>query len=269
MEEIIVMGVKIRKFPASSDCKPTCVFLKNGFCESCTCDACEGGYLIEEWRRANSQGCITAGPRECACMEQARNRKRLRDSGLEKLADRCSFETFQPRQPWQETVKKTARDYLAEYRNTSFFISGQSGCGKTHICTAVCNEIMRHGGRLRYFQWVKDGTRLKQLVNEREQYEKEINALIKMPYLYLDDLFKQEITAADIRLVYEIINGRYNLGKPTILSSERSLGYIRAARDGDGEAIAGRIFESCGYGKYCIQLSGTDKNLRFYPGGTI
>ena len=75
---------------------------------------------------------------------------------------------------------------------------------------------------------VKDGTRLKQLVSDTE-YDREIRALITTPYLYVDDLLKQEISAGDIRLVYEIVNGRYIAGRPTILSSERSLETIRAA----------------------------------------
>lgn len=110
---------------------------------------------------------------------------------------------------------------------------------------------------------MRDGTRLKQILCEDGDYEKEIRQLISTRYLYIDDLFKQELTAADIRLAYEILNGRYNAGRPTIISSERSLDYITAAKDGECEAIAGRIFESCGRGKYCIEITGRDKNLRF------
>ncbi len=209
------------------------------------------------------QGCFTTGPRECGCVELARNRKRLRDSGLEQLAARCTFDSYEVKHQWQAVTRNKAQDYLRAYKEQGFFMSGQSGSGKTHICTAICNEIIRRGGRLRYFQWVKDGTRLKQIVNDPEQYEKEIKTLVEMPFLYMDDLFKQEVTAADIRLVYEIINGRYNAGLPTIISSERSLAYLRKVRDGDGEAIAGRIFETCGKGQFCIELSGSDKNMRF------
>lgn len=218
---------------------------------------------MDEWRQDIRNGGSMHGPRECSCVERARSRKRLRDSELEHLALRCTFDSFRPTQPWQQGLKKKAQEYLRDARRLSFFLSGQSGCGKTHLCTAVCNEIIERGGRLRYFQWVRDGTRLKQLMDDYGAYQKEIDALIGMRYLYIDDLFKQEITAADIRLAYEILNGRYIAGRPTILSSERSLDFIRKARDGEGEAIAGRIFESCGREKYCIQLSGRDKDLRF------
>lgn len=209
------------------------------------------------------QGCFTSGPRECKCVELARNRKRLRDSGLEQLAARCTFDSYAVKHQWQAAIKNKGLDYLRAYKEQGFFISGQSGSGKTHICTAICNEIINQGGRLKYSEWVKDSTRLKQIVNDPEQYEKELKVLVEMPFLYVDDLFKQEVTAADIRLVYEIINGRYNAGRPTIISSERNLEYVRKVRGGDGEAIAGRIYETCGKGQFCIELSGSDKNMRF------
>ncbi len=245
-----------------------CSYLDNGFCLSCDCGACEGGYLIAEWRDAQREGNGTAGPKECSCVQRARNRKHLRDSGLEALVERCTFESYLAESPWQRAARQKALDYLQDYRSQGFFLSGQSGSGKTHLCTAVCNEIIRKGGRLKYFQYVHDGTHLKQLLTERESYEQEIRALLEVPFLYIDDLFKQEITAADIRLTYEILNGRLIAGRPTILSSERTLEAIRAARNGEGEAIAGRIYECCGRGRYCLELSGPEKNRRFRPGSS-
>lgn len=258
-----MLGVTIRRSPVSHASEKHCAYLTNGFCKTCTCDKCEGGFLIDEWRQSIREGGGLHGPRECDCVERARNRKRLRDSGLERLAARCTFDSFRTREKWQEGVKKMAQGYLKDARRMSFFISGQTGCGKTHLCTAICNELMARGGELRYFQWVRDGTRLKEMLFEDADYEKEIQRLIGSRYLYIDDLFKQEPTAADIRLAYEILNGRCIAGRPTILSSERNLEYMKSVRDGEAEAIAGRIFESCGRGKYCIDLTGKEKNLRF------
>ena len=260
---ILGTEIKAKVSPELQNSKPTCEYLKRGFCQVCDCDKCEGGFLVDEWKEAMRQGCYTGGPRECSCVQLARNRKRLRESGLDRLVDRCTFDSFLVKQKWQSVVKSKALDDLKDCSTKSFFMSGQTGSGKTHICTAICNEIIKDGGRLKYFQWVKDGGRLKRIVNERDQYENEIDALIKTQYLYMDDLFKQEVSSADIRLVYEIINGRYNADRPTIISSERNLDFIRCVRGGDGEAIAGRIYETCGKGQYCIELSGKDKNQRF------
>ena len=261
------MGVTIRRSRAlpDSEAAAACSYLRNGFCRTCDCGECEGGYLIDEWREAQRRGDLGAGPRECACVQRARNRKHLRDSGLEALAEKCTFETFRTEAAWQRTAKELALRYLEDRRTEWLFLSGQSGSGKTHLCTAVCGEIMKRGGRLRYFQYVRDGTRLKQLTGEGEAYGREIRTLLTAEHLYIDDLFKQEISAADIRLAYEILNGRLIAGRPTILSLERSLEFIRQARGGEGEAIAGRIYEGCGRGRYCLELSGREKNRRFLP----
>ena len=177
-ETITVLGVTIRRSPASPVSEKRCPYLTNGFCKSCTCDECEGGFLMDQWRQDIRNGGSMRGPRECSCVERARSRKRLRDSGLSYLAARCTFDSFKTAKPWQQGVKKLAQDYLKDARRLSFFISGQSGCGKTHLCTAICNELIERGGSLRYFQWVRDGTRLKQLLCEGGDYEKEIRALI-------------------------------------------------------------------------------------------
>ena len=208
-------------------------------------------------------GDMSCGPRECDCVQRARNRKHLRDSGLEKLVQRCTFDSYLAKTTWQQAVKDRATAYLDDCRSSSFFIGGQSGSGKTHICTAISGEIMMRGHRLRYFQWVKDASRLKQLIGEREQYEQELKRWTQAPFLYVDDLFKSEISDADIRLFYEILNDRYNNALPVIISSERGLEEIRRARNGSGEALAGRIFEMCSRGKYCLELNGGEKNVRF------
>ena len=267
-EEVIqVMGLTLRK-PAASAASPAskrCVYLDNGFCTVCDCDKCgDQGLLVDEWKARIRAGDTTCGPRECDCVQRARNRKHLRDSGLERLVRRCTFDSYTADTPWRQAVKHKAWEYLRECRGRSFFIGGQSGSGKTHICTAIAGEIMQRGGRLRYFRWVEDGRRLKQLLGDRELYERELRQWTDAPFLYIDDLYKQEITDADIRLLYEILNGRYNNAMPTILSSERSLEQIRRARGGDGEALAGRIYEMCDSGRYCIELSGAEKNYRFH-----
>ena len=273
-ETVKVMGAVIRRSPVSSVCEPLCDFLKNGFCKTCTCTKCERGYLIDEWRERQLQGDTTCGPRECDCRERARTEKRLEDAGLKALAERCTFASFRTEKDWQKIMKNKAAAYLAGHRNEAadepadckrlgFFVAGQSGCGKTHLCVAICNEIIAKGGQLRYFCWVEDGTHVKQCLRKGEGYEEEIQKLIEADYLYIDDLFKQAITEADLRLAFEIINSRYNDRKPTIISSERTIEYIRGLPDDRGQAIAGRIFEGCGRGKYCLQLSGEDKDMRF------
>ena len=202
-ETIQVMGVTLRRptqFQVSCASK-SCTYLQNGFCVVCDCAACTGGFLIDEWKQRIRAGDAACGPRECACVQRARNRKHLRDSGLEKLVEKCTFDNFRTDTSWRKIVKDKALAYLKDCHSSSYYIGGQSGAGKTHICTAICGEIMRQGHKLRYFQWIKDGLRLKQIISEREVYEKELKTWAEVPLLYIDDLYKNEISDADIRLL--------------------------------------------------------------------
>mgnify|MGYP007129053868 CR=1 FL=1 len=68
---------------------------------------------------------------ECECMEKRRGKWRLKRSGLQDMAERYRFETYEEREGW-------------------FYIGGQVGAGKTHICTAIANRLMLQGKGVRY-----------------------------------------------------------------------------------------------------------------------
>lgn len=255
------MGIQVRRsaYQESRSYKqhsPDCDYLRRGWCKSCTCDQCRNGYITRQ-----ENGMLIS--RKCGCMGTAYSRHLLEVCGLDKLAERCTFDTYIPEEEWQRVVKEKAMEYAAGWKKNSFFISGQSGSGKTHICTAICNIAMQEGANIRYLRWVEGGTRLKGLVSDAEEYKREMDDLAGCDLLYIDDLFKTDTSGADLRLAYELINSRYVSGKPLIISTERSLPYIGGLKGKDGEAISGRIFEMCGKGKFCMGLYGTEKNLRF------
>lgn len=200
--------------------------------------------------------------RPCRCMKVAYSKHLLEACGLDKLAERCTFSSYVPREEWQQGVKEKALEYAANWRRSSFFISGPTGCGKTHVCTAICNAAVQDGASLRYFRWVEDSIRLKGLVTDAAAYKREVDSLAGCDLLYIDDIFKTECSSADLRLAYEIVNSRYVAGRPVIISSERSLSFIGGLKGKDGEAIAGRIFEMCQKGRFCLAIAGDGKNQR-------
>lgn len=255
-----VLGIQIRRSssPESRPSEPhnkNCPNLRRGWCKSCTCSSCRNGTIT---RREN--GMIFSRP--CRCMTIAYSRHLLEACGLDKLAERCTFSSYVPREDWQRGIKEKALEYAANWRRSSFFISGPTGCGKTHVCTAICNAAVLEGASLRYFRWIEDGTRLKGLITDAAAYKREIDALAGCDLLYIDDIFKTECSSADLRLAYEVINSRYIAGKPVVISSERSLPYIGGLKGKDGEAIAGRIFEMCQKGRFCLAIAGDGKNQR-------
>ena len=260
IREMTVLGVQIRKSSSqaslsSDQHSPDCPNIRRGWCKSCTCDSCRNGAVTRM-----ESGMVISRP--CRCMTVAYSRHLLEMCGLDKLSERCTFDTYLPREEWQHGIKEKALEYAANWRRSSFFISGPTGCGKTHVCTAICNTAVQEGASLRYFRWVEDGTRLKGTVTDAAAYKRELDSLAGCDLLYIDDIFKTDCSGADLRLAYELINSRYIAGKPVVISSERSLPYIGGLKGKDGEAVAGRIFEMCGKGRFCLAVSGEGKNQR-------
>lgn len=156
---------------------------------------------------------------ECKCMKIRSTLNRIKQSGLEKQLKSCTFKNFQTDSEWQRKMKAAAAEFVKSDA-IGFFIGGQSGCGKTHICTAIIGNFIKQGLSARYFVWREDSTILKAMVNDRE-YTERINEFKTADVLYIDDLFKQkDIKDADTKLAFELIDYRARQQLKTIISTE-------------------------------------------------
>ena len=192
----------------------------------------------------------------CPCVAKVQNKKALEKSGLEKTSNRMTFETYEANDQYTKYIKEKAVDNSIV--DNWWFIGGTSGSGKTHISRAICDKLINKGYKVLSIDWTEQSTRLKAIVNDKE-YLPLINKLKKIEVLYIDDLFKAKYTAADIKLLYEIVNFRYNNNLKTLISSEYTLGEITSI----DEAIGSRIYEQCD--GYCINTSDL-KNHRLIKG---
>lgn len=194
----------------------------------------------------HNTGCIvtkaadgTLKASECACMAKRVSIRRLEQSGLKDAINRYTFKNYVADTMERKKVLYAAEDFC---RNDSgwFFISGKSGSGKTHICTAICGRLMDMNKNVRYMLWRDETVLLKALTTEGEEYKRQIRPFKSVPVLYIDDFLKGGHTEADLRLAFEILNSRYNDSSlRTIISSEMSLFDIL----GIDEATGGRIYE--------------------------
>ena len=197
-------------------------------------------------------GCSGAGDnmeiRQCSCKKIRAGIMRMKKSGLEDLLKRYKLENFQTSESWQAAIKDKAQRFIERPAGV-FFIGGQSGCGKTFICTAIARHLLYAGFELRYEMWRDKSVYLKGLINKPDDYMAEVDKLKTVDVLYVDDFLKVPIgldvskpTSADISLALELVNYRYNAAKTTILSSEWTVNEIA----GFDEALGGRIFEMAG-----------------------
>lgn len=174
---------------------------------------------------------------ECPCMAQRRSLRRIKKSGLGDMLQRYTLAAYETPDEDRVKIKAKAQTFI-KHPSAWLYIFGRSGSGKTHICTAICSEIMKNS-EVYYMSWRDESTVLKSIVNEPE-YEEKIRKLKQVPVLYMDDFLKGGCTQADLKLSFEIINARYCESKlRTIISSEMDIKEIL----NQDEALGGRIYE--------------------------
>lgn len=175
----------------------------------------------------------------CDCARQRNNERRINISGLADAVGRYTFEAYQTPDAKLSRVKEIAQKYCKDTSGAWFFITGSPGSGKSHICVAVCGELLKSTD-VRYMMWREDAVKIKAAVTDREAYAAMVEPLKRVSVLYIDDLFKGRVGDADINLAFEIINARYNDSRlKTIISSERTLPELMKL----DEALGSRIYE--------------------------
>ena len=183
------------------------------------------------WQRIREDGYSEMVPCECQKVKEAE--RRIEKSGLSSEIEEKTFKTFVAEDEWQRHMKDTAIAYGKAYFSAResggklpwFFIAGQPGCGKTHICTALCGVMLKREVPVYYMQWVTESRRLRALAND-PAFDAMLWQYTDIDILYIDDLFKQQghqdirTTDAEVKVLFEILNTRYIQNKATIISTE-------------------------------------------------
>lgn len=211
-------------------------------------------YLYEE------NGYCEMASRSCKCMKTRESLYAIKKSGLSDVMKKFTFDSYNASTNWQEYIKNRAMEYVNNHDDKWFYIGGQVGCGKTHICTAITIALFMQGKSGLYMLWRDKTAELKGLMNT-ESYDKKIEELKKAEILYIDDFLKtpnkNKPSSADINLAFEILNYRYINKLITVISSEWILSEIIAF----DEATGSRIKEYTG--DYLITISkNSEKNYR-------
>ena len=204
---------------------------------------------------------------KCPCQLAKEAKARMENSGLKDALELQTFDSFITKSEMQKAIKSLAERYLTDLFNESdnprrpwLYIGGSPGSGKTHICTAVCGELLKRNVSVRYMQWLDVARRLKAFVND-ESFDDEVEKYINVSVLYIDDLLKQKyvqnpvFTEADIKIAFTILNGRYLQNKPTIITSEWDLMDQLMPAD---EGVFSRVYERSK--KHVIMISRRPEN---------
>ena len=183
--------------------------------------------------------------RQCECIKTRKSLYLMKESGIQNSIEEKTLNNFKTNEKWQVAIMEKAKKYIDDKINKWFFIGGQSGCGKTHICTAICMELIKKGNSLIYMKWADATRELKDAANDF-YYDELIEKYKNVDILYIDDFFKvqagKEPSSSDVRIAFEILNSRLLKDKKTIISSEFALNEMLNF----DEATVSRIFEKAG-----------------------
>ena len=218
------------------------------------CPVCKNkGYTV--YIREQSDGYLELVQKVCQCWKPRRSIENLQKSGLADVLDKFTFNNFTAETDWQKAMLEKAKAFRTQTAVKCFFVGGNSGAGKTHICSALAIDYLRHGSEVKYLLWRKELREIRnKIFNERD--EAYLDYLKNVDVLYIDDFFKsvrqksdpyQTPTRADANLAFEIIAERLDRDKVTIISTENTLDELieideaigsRIKRDSEGFSIS-------------------------------
>lgn len=206
--------------------------------------------------------------KKCECVKKDEIRRQwelynVKPDSVKNLNEYISYDDLTKR------AKNKAIDYIKNYNNRDknnwMCLMGQAGSGKSHIAIAVGAELMCKGYRVIYMPYTEAMKEMKGNANNIEEYIKITKRYLNADVLLIDDLFKDkvkngrlisELTEADLKHIYPILNNRYNSNLTTIISTECSPEILLTL----DEALGGRILEKSS--NYSSIFQGSKYNYR-------
>ena len=141
------------------------------------CDLCKNKGNISKVMFNEQFGYYSEALVPCKCNRVRNAIRRLNRSGLKNVVKEYTFDKYETPEQWHKTIKETAQRFCTDQAHDWFYIGGQSGAGKTHICTAIAVACIKQGKDARYMLWLEEIKRIKALVTEPEQYNKILKEL--------------------------------------------------------------------------------------------
>ena len=184
----------------------------------------------------------------CHCYKEALTKKQLEISGLGKLLDTQSFESFSLDYYTDKKEMESLVSFLQNYANNfgsgsqSLLFVGGTGLGKTHLSTAIAKVLIEKGYNVVYESAQNifaDFERDRFRDHYDQGYEMLGDRYLDADLLIIDDLGTEMVTNFSVSCLYNIINTRLNRSLPIIASTNLSSAEIRKMYN---DRITSRLF---------------------------
>ncbi len=118
-----------------------------------------------------------------------------------------------------------AAQRFASEPNGWLVLSGPAGCGKTHLAAAIGHRLLDEGKTVFYVfvPDLLDHLRATYGPSSEISYDELFEQVRNAPVLILDDLGSQSATPWAQEKLYQILNHRFNLEIPTVVTIEKAL----------------------------------------------
>lgn len=172
--------------------------------------------------------------------------------------EKATFETF--KEDLQPLAYKTAREYADTYREgkttKGLYLFGHAGSGKTHLASAIGNQLMLQEG-VRFASAPEILLNIKKTFNNQNPQSDStlLDRLSRTRLLIIDDLGSEKPTEWVQETLFVLIDRRYTHYRPTIITSNLSLDELK---DRLGYRIASRIAEM----SEVVELRASDYRIR-------
>lgn len=210
--------------------------------------------------------------KDCECMRKRKLYERLDNCGMSRdQLKNYRFDTYTTNEEWQKNLKNKIGEYIQSLNDNKYwlYLGGNTGAGKTHLCTALFQKLIGSGLIGKYMIWNSEISQLIMLkksfnIENQERYIDRMEELIKCDVLYIDDFMQRDIKVDEsLNVAYEIINSRYNNpSKITIISSELTRDDLQDLYS----SVFGRIYQKADNGRFFINITGNDKDYRIKNG---
>lgn len=208
----------------------------------------------------SAEGCRM---KPCACKIKQQHEESLKHTGIDLIEYKTkSLETFKRDTVLAMKMYDMAIKFINDPDAKGIGYFGKSGTGKTHICIAICNELVKQGIIHKYFNYRRDMQNLKSLMFDEENYNKKLSEYLTIPVLYMDDFLKLaknnngSINIQELQIAFDIVNTRYINKKKIIMSSEYTIAEIKEI----DEALGSRLFEMIN--PYGLKVEGENRRFK-------